>query len=124
MKTQNKGRQIEQQTNILKGILKAIQHFKLSYVHSMKLESLNEPFKNDLILKVEHLQKMLISVRNQNFVQSSNKSTDPDKGNLWILKIMSVNSRRIILDAIMKCNTEAFKFIVQTNFMINFINQM
>lgn len=117
MQTQNKCRQIEQQTNILKGILKAIQHFKLSYVHSMKLKILNGPFKNDLM-------KMLISVRNQNFVQSSNKSTDPNKGNLWILKIMSVNSRRIILDAIMKCNTEAFKFIVQTTFMINFINQM
>ena len=67
---------------------------------------------------------MHISVRNQNFVLSSNKNTDPYKANLWILKIMSVNSWRIILDAIMKCNTEASKLIMQTGFMINFINQM
>lgn len=64
---------------------------------------------------------MHISVRNQNFVLSSNKNTDPYKANLWILKIMFVNSWRIILDAIMKSNTEASKLIMQTGFMINFI---
>lgn len=34
---------------------------------------------------------------------------------------MFVNSWRIILDAIMKSNTEASKLIMQTGFMINFI---